>query len=203
MKQLSTLVVASHNAGKAREIEVLLAPLHITVRSAAELHLPEPEETGTSFEANAELKAIAAATTANMPALADDSGLVIPALEGAPGIYSARWAGEGKDFTVAMARVENELRAKGIEPNGTPAFFVSVLSLVEPDGSRITVRGEAHGTLTFPARGSKGFGYDPIFIPKGCRKTFGEMSPSVKQRMSHRTQAFKSLLQFLEQKAVA
>ena len=203
MKRFSTLVVASHNAGKAREIEVLLSPLHIAVRSAAELQLPEPEETGTSFEANAELKAIAAAKTAQLPALADDSGLVVPALGGAPGIYSARWAGEKKDFFLAIARVEQELRAKGIEPNGTAAYFVCVLSLAEPDGSIITVRGEAHGRLTFPARGNKGFGYDPIFIPKGCRKTFGEMSPSVKQRMSHRTQAFKSLLQFLEQKEVA
>ena len=203
MKRISPLVVASHNPGKAREIEVLLAPLHVEVRSAAELKLPEPEETGDTFEANAELKALAAATRALMPALADDSGLVIPALDGAPGVYSARWAGDKKDFTLAMVRVEEELRARNLMPTGTPAYFVCVLSLAQPDGSMITVRGEVHGKLTFPARGTKGFGYDPIFVPKGCRKTFGEMSPSVKQRMSHRTRAFKALLDFLHQEQAA
>ncbi len=203
MKNLSPLVVASHNPGKAREIEVLLSSLQIKVTSAAALNLPEPEETGNTFEENAELKARAAARVANMTALADDSGLVVPALDGAPGIYSARWAGETKDFAVAMACVEKELRAKNIEPTGTPAFFVCVLTLANPRDEVITVRGEVHGKLTFPARGNKGFGYDPIFIAEGCRQTFGEMKPSVKQRISHRTNAFKLLLKLLEQEKAA
>lgn len=203
MKQISPLVVASHNPGKAREIEVLLAPLHIEVTSAAALNLPEPEETGSTFEANAELKAKAAANAAGMSALADDSGLVVPALDGAPGIFSARWAGEKKDFGIAMARVEQELRERTLEPTGTPAFFVCVLTLANKAGDVLTVRGEVHGTLTFPARGTKGFGYDPIFIPKGYRQTFGEMKPAVKQRISHRTQAFKLLLRSLEQERAA
>lgn len=203
MRQLSPLVVASHNPGKAREIEVLLAPLRIAVTSAAALDLPEPEETGTTFEANAELKATAAAKAAGMSALADDSGLVIPALDGAPGVLSARWAGEEKDFGQAMARVERELRARKIESTGTPAAFVCVLSLADTAGGVITVRGEVHGKLTFPPRGTKGFGYDPIFVPEGYRQTFGEMKPPVKQRISHRTNAFKALLEFLEQERAA
>ena len=197
------LVVASHNEGKVREIRALLAPLGFNVRSAAELNLPEPEETGTTFEANAELKAIAAATGASMLALADDSGLAVPALDGAPGIYSARWAGEHKDFTLAMNRVAHELREKQLEPTGTPAYFVCCLSLAQPDGSVTTMRGEVHGTLTFPARGTHGFGYDPIFVPAGHAQTFGEMDKDAKYTMSHRTRAFEALLSHLKQELAA
>ena len=197
------LVVASHNEGKAREIRALLGSLGFTVHSAASLNLPEPEETGLTFEANAELKALAAATGANMLSLADDSGLAIPALDGAPGIYSARWAGPTKDFGIAMARVEQELQARGIEPNGTAAYFVCALTLAQADGSMTTVRGEVHGTLTFPARGLHGFGYDPIFIPNGYDVTFGEMDGGEKQRISHRTRAFEALLSHLKNEQAA
>jgi XTP/dITP diphosphohydrolase len=196
--RISPLVVASHNAGKVREIDALLAPLSIDVRSAASLALPEPEETGLTFEENAALKSIAAATTANMWALADDSGLVVPALDGAPGIYSARWAGETKDFTHAMARVAHELHAKGQEACGAEAHFVCVLALSAPDGTTQTFRGEVHGHLEFPARGDKGFGYDPIFIPNGFAETFGEMDPTAKHHMSHRAEAFAKFVRYLE-----
>ena len=197
------LVVASHNEGKVREIRELLAPLGFTTHSAAALNLAEPEETGDTFEANAELKARAAALAANMSALADDSGLVIPALDGAPGIYSARWASEAKDFTVAMARVERELTQRGLTPIGTAAYFVCALSFVDAAGAITTVRGEAHGTLTFPARGTHGFGYDPIFVPNNCRHTFGEMAAEEKKHLSHRTQAFHALLSQLERELAA
>ena len=203
MQSFSSLLVASHNAGKAREIEALLAPLNISVTSAAALNLPEPEETGDTFEANAELKARAGAAAASMVALADDSGLVVPALDGAPGIYSARWAGATKDFGAAMARVERELRARGISPEGADAYFVCVLSLANPNGEVMTVRGEVHGTLTFPPRGERGFGYDPMFIPKGFDQTFGEMKPTVKQKISHRSAAFHALIARLEQERAA
>ena len=196
--RISPLVVASHNAGKVREIDALLAPLNIDVRSAASLALPEPEETGATFEENAALKSIAAATTANMWALADDSGLAVPALDGAPGIYSARWAGETKDFTHAMARVAHELHSKGLEASGTEAYFVCVLALSAPDGTTQTFRGEVHGTLTFPARGAHGFGYDPVFIPHGHAETFGEMDPAVKHAMSHRAHAFAAFIDALK-----
>jgi len=199
LSQFSPLVVASHNAGKVREIEALLAPLNIEVRSAASLALDEPEETGATFEENAALKSIAAATTSGLWALADDSGLAVPALDGAPGIYSARWAGESKDFTHAMARVAHELHAKGIEGCGTAAYFVCSLALSAPDGTTHTVRGEVHGTLTFPARGNHGFGYDPIFIPDGFSATFGEMKAEEKHGISHRTRAFEALLDLLQQ----
>ena len=200
--RISPLIVASHNKGKLREIQALLHPLNITVRSAAELDLPEPEETGDTFEANAELKAVAAATSAQMWALSDDSGLVVPALDGAPGIYSARWAGEAKDFTHAMARVAHELHARGLEAGGTPAYFVCVLALAAPDGSTQCFRGEVHGTLTFPARGERGFGYDPIFVPNGFAETFGEMDPDAKQAMSHRAIAFAAFLDALKEERV-
>lgn len=202
-KDISPLVVASHNTGKVREIEALLAPLHIPVTSAAAMNLPEPEETGLTFEENASLKAVAAAKASGCAALADDSGLAIPALDGAPGIYSARWAGEQKDFPAAMARVEHELAAKELTPEGVPAYFVCVLALALPDGSVRTVRGEAHGTLTFPPRGSRGFGYDPIFLPQGAAETFGEMAANSKQKISHRSHAFDALLQLLHEERAA
>ena len=154
---------------------------------------PEPEETGDTFIANAALKARAAATASGEPALADDSGLVVPALDGAPGIYSARWAGPGKDFRVAMARIEAELAARRREPVGAEAYFVCALSLGWPDGHCETVEGRVDGTLTFPPRGPHGFGYDPIFVPDGQARTFGEMRPEEKQPLTHRARAFEQL----------
>ena len=197
------LIVASHNEGKVREFRELLAPFGFEVKSAAELKLDEPEETGNTFEANAELKARAAATTSGLLCLADDSGLVVPALDDAPGIYSARWAGPTKDFSQAMGRVARELHQAGLEPTGTPAYFVCVLALAYPDGRMRTIRGEAHGTLTFPPRGEKGFGYDPIFVPSGHTETFGEMDPAAKHGMSHRTKAFAALTDYLNQELAA
>lgn len=193
----TSLLLASHNAGKLREIEALLKPLGIAVTSAAALGLPEPEETGATFEANAELKAVAAANASGMTALSDDSGLAIPALDGAPGIYSARWAGEEKDFIKAMQRVRDELAARGVEINGCPAYFVCVLSLADPTQNTRSVRGEVHGTLCYPPRGTRGFGYDPIFIPEGYDITFGEMDPAAKHAISHRAQAFAQLVELL------
>lgn len=184
------LVVASHNPGKVAEIEALLAPYGIATAGAAALGLAEPEETGTTFEENAALKARAAAEASGLPALADDSGLVVPALGGAPGIHSARWAGPGKDFRVAMERVHRELGARDRR-----AHFVAVLALAWPDGDVETFRGEVHGRLVWPPRGERGFGYDPMFIPDGYDITFGEMDPSDKHRISHRAQAFATLVE--------
>jgi XTP/dITP diphosphohydrolase len=180
------LVIATHNKGKLREIEALVAPFGVEVVGAGALGLPEPDETGTTFEANAELKARAAAQGSGLPALADDSGLVVEALGGAPGIYSARWAGPGRDFSVAMAKVEKELA-------GNPdrrAYFVAVLALAWPDGAVETWRGEVHGALVWPPRGGNGFGYDPMFRPGGEAMTYGEMSPAEKNRTNHRARAF-------------
>jgi len=185
------LVIASHNPGKAREIAELLAPYGIDVVSAAALNLAEPEETGTTFVANAELKARAAAAAAELPALADDSGLAVDALGGAPGIYSARWAGPTKDFAIAMQRIEDELTAKGTA--NRRAHFVAVLALCWPDGHCETFEGRVDGTLVWPPRGDKGFGYDPIFVPDGRRETFGEMEPAAKHAISHRADAFRRL----------
>ncbi|WP_119167400.1 RdgB/HAM1 family non-canonical purine NTP pyrophosphatase [Algihabitans albus] len=196
------LVIASHNPGKIREIDDLIAPFGLEAISAGALGLPEPEETGTSFAANAELKAVAAAIGANLPALADDSGLVVPALDGAPGIYSARWAGPQKDFSVAMARVEQELgdRTALAQRNGSHAnaYFVCALALAWPDGSVEVFEGRVEGELTFPPRGDRGFGYDPIFLPQGDSRTFGEMPPAEKHAISHRARAFAQLKRRLE-----
>jgi XTP/dITP diphosphohydrolase len=188
----SVLVVASHNPGKVREIKALLGPHGIEPVSAGDLHLPEPEETGATFVANAELKARAAADASGHPALADDSGLWVNALNGEPGIYSARWAGPAKDFRLAMARIEKELREKGATDYS--AKFVCALSLAMPKGEMVSFEGEVHGTLTFPARGDHGFGYDPIFVADGMNETFGEMEPHKKHAMSHRARAFEKLL---------
>ena len=187
------LIVASHNAGKVREIAALLRPLGIEAVGAAALGLAEPEETGDTFVANAALKARAAAEASGAPALADDSGLVVPALDGAPGIYSARWAGPGKDFRVAMDRIQAELAARGSDTTGAAAYFVCALSLAWPDGHRETVEGRVDGALTFPPRGPHGFGYDPIFVPVGHARTFGEMPPEEKQPLTHRARAFEQL----------
>jgi XTP/dITP diphosphohydrolase len=184
------LVVASHNRGKIDEITELLARFGIAAVAAAALGLPEPEETGDSFEANAALKARAAAAASGLPALADDSGLVVPALDGSPGIYSARWAGAAKDFRIAMARVERELGDRDRD-----AVFVAVLALAWPEGHVELFRGEAPGRLIWPPRGDKGFGYDPMFVPAGGRLTFGEMDPARKHRISHRARAFAKLVE--------
>jgi XTP/dITP diphosphohydrolase len=191
----SKLVLASHNKGKLREIAELVAPYGVTAVSAGDLGLPEPEETGTTFEANAELKALAAARGANLPALADDSGLVVAALNGDPGIYSARWAGPTKDFAIAMRKVEDALTGKAAQGNDDRrAHFVAALSLAWPDGHVETFRGEVHGHLVWPPRGQKGFGYDPMFVAEGETITFGEMEPQRKHAMSHRARAFAKLV---------
>lgn len=183
------LVIASHNAGKVAEIAALLAPLGIDVVGAAELDLPEPAESGQSFRENAELKARAAAARSGLPALADDSGLMVAALGGRPGIYSARWAGATRDFKVAMARLERELAGK----RDRSAAFVCALALCWPDGHCETVEGRVEGILVWPPRGRRGFGYDPIFQPEGRTMTFGEMDSDEKHRISHRADAFRRL----------
>jgi XTP/dITP diphosphohydrolase len=183
----STLLVASHNQGKVREIADLLSPHGILVRGAAEVGLMEPEETGRTFAENALLKARAAAEGGGLMALADDSGLSVAALNGAPGIYSARWAGPGKDFALAMARVERELKAA----RDASAKFVCVLALATPSGEAELFEGEVHGHLVFPPRGKNGFGYDPIFLADGMNQTFGEIDPAQKHAISHRARAFE------------
>ena len=187
------LVIASHNAGKIREMAELMAPFDVTVCAAGELGLAEPEETGTTFLANAELKARGAAESAQLPAFADDSGLVVPALDGQPGIYSARWSGASRDFAVAMARVEAELTTIGAAPESADAYFVSALSLCWPDGHYENFEAEVHGNLSFPPRGENGFGYDPIFRPHGHALTFAEMAPAAKHALNHRAVAFARL----------
>jgi XTP/dITP diphosphohydrolase len=190
------IVVASHNSGKVREIGELLRPLGVEAVSAASLALPEPEETETTFAGNAELKARAAARASGLPALADDSGLEVFALDGAPGVYSARWAGPNKDFTLAMARVARELEARGAGDRA--ARFVCVLALAQPNGAVESFEGEARGAIVWPARGEKGFGYDPIFAPEGHVKTFAEMTPEEKLPLTHRARAFEKLLAALK-----
>lgn len=188
------LVVASHNHGKVKEIRELFSDAdtyEFVIMSAADLGLPEPEETEKTFAGNARLKALAAATASDLPALADDSGLEVAALGGAPGVYSARWAGASKDFGAAMARVERELAAVGA--NDYAARFVCALTLAWPDGHDETFEGEVRGALAFPPRGRLGFGYDPIFIPDGEKETFGEMDQAKKHAMSHRAEAFRKL----------
>lgn len=192
------LVIASHNAGKVREIGELLAPFAVEVVSAAALNLPEPEETGDSFHANAKLKSLAAAKASGLPALADDSGLVIPALGGAPGIYSARWAGADKDFTLAMQRIERELLAAEGRAEGAAAHFTCVLSLALPEGAEYAFEGKAEGYLTFPPRGEAGFGYDPIVVPRGHHLTFAEIPSAQKHALSHRAQAFQQFIHWLQ-----
>jgi XTP/dITP diphosphohydrolase len=188
------LVIASHNSGKIREMVDLMAPYDIAVCAAGELSLAEPEETGTTFLANAELKSRAAATVSELPSFADDSGLVVPALGGQPGIYSARWGGPARDFYVAMARVEAELTKSDHAAEGADAYFVSALSLCWPDGHCENFESQVHGNLSFPPRGENGFGYDPIFIPAGYDITFGEMPPEEKHALSHRARAFEKLV---------
>ena len=194
------LVVASHNQGKVREIRELLAPYGLEVVSAGDLNLPEPEETGKTFIANAEIKALAAAKASNLPALADDSGYAVDALEGEPGIYSARWAGPNKDFKTAMERVEIRLQSEGAKtPEERRAHFICALTLAWPDGHMESFEGIVSGTSVWPPRGDKGFGYDPIFQPDGMDKTFAEITPEEKhglgdgKGLSHRARAFVML----------
>jgi XTP/dITP diphosphohydrolase len=184
------LVIASHNPGKVREIDDLLRPYGVETIGAAALGLVEPEETGTTFAENAALKARTAADAAHLPALADDSGLAVAALGGAPGIYSARWAGPGKDFAVAMRKVEEALQGK--EDRG--AAFVCALALAQPGGACDVFEGRIEGSLVWPPRGGKGFGYDPVFVPAGGTLTFGEMEPAAKHAISHRARAFAKLI---------
>ncbi|MBB3442694.1 RdgB/HAM1 family non-canonical purine NTP pyrophosphatase [Sinorhizobium sp. B11] len=201
--ETKTIVVASHNQGKIREIQDLIGPLGFTAKSAAELNFIEPEETGTTFEENATIKALASAQASGMPALSDDSGLVVDALGGDPGVYTADWAETGngtRDFFMAMEKVEKALEKAGAtKPEQRSARFVSVLCLAWPDGHTELFRGEVEGKVVWPPRGTQGFGYDPIFQPEDYDVTFGEMSAEEKhgwnigkpQALSHRARAFK------------
>jgi len=183
------LVLASHNPGKLREIAALVAPFGLEVVSAGALGLPEPEEDAPDFAGNARIKALAAARGAGLPALADDSGFCLAALGGAPGVQSARWAGPGKDFAPAMARVNAEMGASA----DRRAWFVAALCLAWPDGETASFLGRVDGTAVWPPRGTRGFGYDPIFQPNGVAETFGEMVPEAKEAISHRARAFAQL----------
>ena len=184
------LVVATHNPGKARELSEILEGRFELV-AAGELGLPEPEETEATFGGNALLKARAAAQASGLVALADDSGLSVAALGGAPGIYSARWAGPAKDFAAAMRKVEERLEEAGSDDFS--AWFTSALAVAWPDGPAVVVEGRIDGTLTFPPRGDRGFGYDPIFVAEGMSETFGELDPKLKDSISHRARAFAKL----------
>lgn len=203
MRRLETgerLVVASHNQGKVREINDLIRPFGVEAVSAGELGLPVPEETGQTFADNAILKAVAAAKASGLMALSDDSGLAVDALDGAPGIYSARWAGPEKDFSLAMRNVEEKLQAGGaIAPADRKAHFVCALCIADPDGETEVFEGQVHGQLVWPPRGSMGFGYDPVFQPDGYDITFGEMNPDAKHAISHRAVAFNLLIAALFQ----
>ena len=195
------LVIATHNPGKLAEMRELLAPHGVEAVSAAELRLSEPDETGDTFQANARIKAVAAAKAAQLPAFADDSGLVVDALDGAPGILSARWAGPNKDFDAAMAQIERLLRERGATTQGKRgAHFVSALCVAWPDDHLEEVEARADGTLVWPPRGTAGFGYDPMFMPDGFDRTFGEMTsiekhglPPLGLGLSHRARAFLKL----------
>lgn len=191
-----TLVVASHNEGKVREIRDLVAPYGLDVRSAGELGLPEPEETETTFSGNAVLKAQAAADATKLPALSDDSGIEVACLGGAPGIYSARWAGPGKDFAVAMEKVAREVEQRhGWSQPGPEANFTCALCLARPDAAPQVFEGKVFGRLVWPPRGTRGFGYDPMFLPDDGTLTFGEMEPSAKHAISHRARAFAAFVE--------
>jgi XTP/dITP diphosphohydrolase len=184
------LVLASHNPGKLREIEALVGPHGVRVVSAGALGLPEPEETAPDFAGNARIKALAAATASGLPALADDSGFCVAALAGAPGVVSARWAGPDKDFSVAMERVHHEMGGAA----DRSAWFVSALCLAWPDGHCETFEGRVDGVCVWPPRGDRGFGYDPMFVPAGETRTYGELDPAAKHATSHRARAFARLM---------
>jgi XTP/dITP diphosphohydrolase len=185
------LLLASHNRGKLAEIRALIAPYGLAVVSAGELGLPEPEETGSTFLDNARIKALAGASLAQLPSLADDSGLEVEALGGGPGVHSARWAGPGRDFRLAMARVAGELGERAAwTKEGPRAAFTAVLCLAWPDGESAAFTGKVAGRLVSPPRGDKGFGYDPMFVADGHALTFGEMEPDDRHAISHRARAF-------------
>jgi XTP/dITP diphosphohydrolase len=193
------LVIATHNAGKLREMAALLAPFGIDTVSAGALGLPEPEETGTTFPENALIKAAAAAKASGLPALADDSGLCVAALGGAPGVYTADWAermpyegGPGRDWYMAMGKVEGKLAELGPDTDRS-AYFVSTLVLAWPDGDHVVFEGRANGHLAWPPRGTMGFGYDPVFVPNGYDQSFAELGWDVKMALNHRTLAFEKL----------
>lgn len=195
------LVIATHNPGKLAEMRELLAPYGVEAVSAAELGLAEPDETGTTFQANARIKAMAAAQATKLPAFADDSGLAVDALDGQPGIYSARWAGEDKNFLAAMSQIERLLQERGAKESAQrKAHFVSALCVAWPDGHQEDVEARVDGTLVWPPRGTAGFGYDPAFLPEGHTRTFGEMTSIEKHGLpphglglSHRARAFVKL----------
>jgi XTP/dITP diphosphohydrolase len=189
----NTLVLATHNKGKLAEIKALLQGFPYIIHTAADYNMPEPIEDAGTFEGNARIKAVFVAKATGKVSLADDSGLVIPALGGAPGVDSALWAGEPRDFTKAMARVERELNGQ----NNVPAYFVTVLALAWPDGDVTFFRGECHGHVAFPPRGVQGHGYDAIFIREGDTRTFGELTEVEKNAISHRAQAFEPFLAFM------
>lgn len=196
---MDTLLIATHNEGKVKEFDEMLGELNITIKSAKDFDLPEPEETGTTFTDNALLKARAGCDATGLPTLADDSGFCVKGLGGKPGVYSARWAEteQGRDFNFAMERVHNEL---GDKPERS-AYFVAVLALVYPDGWEEIFEGRVEGQAIWPPRGEYGFGYDPMFIPEGHEITFGEMDPAAKNAMSHRAQAVQQFLGYLKAKA--
>ena len=194
---MKKFLIATHNQGKVNEFREMFASLGIEVISAIDLGLPEIEETGKTFAENARLKAVSAAKGAKMPALADDSGLCVEALDGAPGIYSARWAGEKRDFLLAAERIKDELKAKDKNINGEKAYFICVLSLAEPNGSAIEFTGRVDGSLIYPPRGKNGFGYDPIFIPQGSTQTYGEIIQQEKNQSNHRARAFDKFKHYL------
>ena len=205
LKRGETLLIATHNAGKLSELRELCTPLGLVLISAADLGLPEPDETGTTFVENARIKAHAAATAANMIALADDSGLCVDALGGEPGVYTADWAqgANGRDYQMAMKRVEDRLQAAGaVEPGQRKGSFNATLCLAHPDGRDDLYVGQATGTLVWPPRGEKGFGFDPAFMPDGFDITFGEMPSSAKHSwapgqigLSHRAKAFAKFVE--------
>ena len=192
LRRGTRLVIASHNEGKVLEIADLLAPFGIEAVSAGKLGLPEPEETGASFVENARLKAAAAARDSRLPALADDSGLEVRALGGEPGIHSARWGGAARDFGLAMERVHRELEASAAKD--LTANFTCALALAAPQGEAQIFEGKVFGTIVWPPRGTRGFGYDPIFVPEGYSETFGEIEPKLKDSISHRARAFEKLM---------
>jgi XTP/dITP diphosphohydrolase len=185
-----TLVLASHNKGKLREIEALLRPHGVEVVSAAALGLPEPVEDAPDFAGNARIKAVAASVATGLPALSDDSGFCVAALDGAPGVFSARWAGASKDFAVAMAMVHERIGAD----SDRRAWFIAALCVAWPDGHTETFLGRIDGSVVWPPRGERGFGYDPMFVPAGGQQTFGEMDPEEKHAVSHRARAFAQVL---------
>jgi XTP/dITP diphosphohydrolase len=198
--QPGKLVIASHNQGKVREMRILLVPYGMELICAADLGLPEPEETGTTFAENALLKARAAALGSGLPALADDSGLCVAALGGAPGVYTADWAerapyegGPGRDWYMAMGKVEGKLAELGTSVDRS-AYFISTLALAWPDGTEAVFEGRAPGALTWPPRGTMGFGYDPVFVPEGLDQTFAELDQAAKMALNHRTHAFAKLV---------